>query len=82
MGFHNVKDRSRRFHLLLDGYGYDSDRHAFRAAIGQRARRQASVIRDMAEAGDPAATALLPVAGHLESAAADVEMLPDEFWVP
>ncbi|WP_433343791.1 phosphotransferase [Micromonospora sp. CA-111912] len=80
LGFHNFKDRSRRLHLLLDAYGYDSDRHAFRAAIAQRARRQASVIRDMAEAADPAATALLPVAGHLETAAADVEMLPDDFW--
>ncbi|GAA0720529.1 phosphotransferase [Dactylosporangium roseum] len=80
LGFHDFEDRSRRLHLLLDAYGYDGDRHAFRAVTAQRARRQASVIRGMAEAGDPAAIALLPVADNLETSAADVEMLPDDFW--
>jgi Ser/Thr protein kinase RdoA (MazF antagonist) len=80
LGFHDFNDRSRRLHLLLDAYGYDSDRHAFSAAIVQRARRQASAIRRMAEAGDQAASALLPVAGHLERSALDVEALPDDFW--
>jgi Ser/Thr protein kinase RdoA (MazF antagonist) len=78
--FHDLTDRSRRLHLLLDAYGYDSDRHTFRAVIAQRARRQASVIRSMAEAGDPAAIALLPIAGRLERSASDVEALPDDFW--
>jgi hypothetical protein len=34
----------------------------------------------MAVAGDSAAIALLPVAGHLERSASDVEALPDHFW--
>jgi hypothetical protein len=81
-GSHDVADRSRRLHLLLDAYRYDGDRLAFAAAIVQRARRQASVIRSMAEAGDPAATALLPIASRLEQAASYVEALPDGFWTP
>jgi ribosomal protein S18 acetylase RimI-like enzyme len=80
LGFHDFEDRSRRLHLLLDAYGYDSDRRAFGAVIVQRARRQATVIRRMAVAGDSAAIALLPVAGHLERSASDVETLPDHFW--
>ena len=48
----------------------------------RRARRQAGVIRGMADAGDRAATALLPIAGRLEQAASYVEALPGEFWVP
>jgi aminoglycoside phosphotransferase (APT) family kinase protein len=79
-GAHDVADRSRRLHLLLDAYRYDGDRLAFAAAIVQRARRQASVIRSMAEAGDRAATALLPIASRLEQAASYVEALPDGFW--
>jgi hypothetical protein len=73
-------DRSRRLHLLLDTYGYDADRRAFGAVMVQRARRQAAAIRRMAHGGDPAATRLLFVAGYYESAAADIEALPDEFW--
>jgi hypothetical protein len=73
-------DRSRRLHLLLDTYGYDGDRAAFGAAIVQRARRQASAIRGMAEAGDRAATALLPIADRLERSASYVEALPADFW--
>ncbi|MFD0525303.1 hypothetical protein [Paractinoplanes durhamensis] len=49
--------------------------------IVARARRQAAVIREMAEAGDPAATALLPIAGLLQKSAAEVELLPPSFWV-
>jgi hypothetical protein len=79
-GPHDVQDRSRRLHLLLDSYGYDSDRRAFSAAIVQRARRQAAAIRHMADAGDPAATALLPIATRLDQAASYVEALPDDFW--
>jgi aminoglycoside phosphotransferase (APT) family kinase protein len=80
LGFDDLQDRSRRLHLLLDAYGYDSDRHALSPAIVQRARRQAGVIRTMAEAGDPACIALLPIAGHLERSASHVETLPDNFW--
>jgi Ser/Thr protein kinase RdoA (MazF antagonist) len=81
LGFHDSADRSRRLHLLLDAYGYSGDRHAFRAEIVQRARRQATVMRAMADAGDRAAIALLPVAGHIEQSAVDVDALPDDFWV-
>jgi Ser/Thr protein kinase RdoA (MazF antagonist) len=80
LGFHDFDDRSRRLHLLLDAYGYDSDRHAFGAVIVQRARQQASLMRRMAEAGDKAAIALLPVADNLARSASDVEELPDDFW--
>jgi hypothetical protein len=81
LGFHDSADRSRRLHLLLDAYGYDGDRHAFGATIVRRARRQATVMREMAEAGDRAAIALLPVAGYIEQSASDVEALPAGFWV-
>ena len=51
-----------------------------RAAVPQRARRQAGVIRHMADAGDAASTALLPIAALLERSATDVEALPAAFW--
>jgi hypothetical protein len=35
----------------------------------------------MAGAGDPASIALLPIADLLERSAADVEALPDQFWM-
>lgn len=66
---------------MLDAYGYDSDRQAFGATIVRRARRQATVMREMAEAGDPAAIALAPIAAYIEQAASDVEALPHDFWV-
>jgi hypothetical protein len=75
-------ERSRRLHLLLDAYGYAGDRAAFGAIAVRRARRQAGVIRDMAEAGDPAATALLPIAERLDHAASYAEARPPRFWVP
>lgn len=81
-GAHDVGDRSRRLHLLLDAYRYDGDRQAFGAAIVRRARRQAGVIRSMADAGDRAATALLPIANRLERSAWYVEALPGDFWTP
>ena len=81
LGFHNSTDRSRRLHLLLDAYGYDGDRHAFGTAIVQRARQQVTVMREMADAGDRAAIALLPVAGYIEQSATDIEAFPDDFWV-
>jgi hypothetical protein len=76
----DVGELSRRLHLLLDAYRYDSDRQVFGAAVVRRARRQAGVIRGMAEAGDPAAIALLPIASRLEDAASFVEALPADFW--
>jgi hypothetical protein len=71
---------SRRFHLFLDSYGYEGDRKAFPPEMTSRARRQATVIRTMAEAGDPASIALLPIASRLENAATYVESLPSTFW--
>jgi hypothetical protein len=56
---------SRRFHLLLDAYGFQGDREVFGSVVPQRARRGAGVIRCMAAAGDPACAALLPIAGLL-----------------
>jgi hypothetical protein len=80
LGSDELEDRSRRLHLLLDAYGYDGDRPAFGPVVVQRARRQAGVIRAMAEAGDPASIALLPIADRLEQSAAHVETLPADFW--
>jgi hypothetical protein len=74
-------ERPRRFHLLLDAYGFEGDREVFGSVVPQRARRQAGVIRRMAAAGDPACVALLPIAGLLESSAVDVEALPRDFWL-
>src|SRR5215831_7364277 len=74
-------ERSRRFHLLLDAYGFEGGREVFGSVVPQRARRQAGVIRRMAAAGDPACAALLPIAGLLESSAVDVEALPRDFWL-
>jgi hypothetical protein len=81
-GSHDVRDRSRRLHLLLDAYRYDGDRRAFGATIVQRARRQAGVIRSMADTGDMAAIALLPIASRLEQSASYVEALPGDVWTP
>jgi hypothetical protein len=81
-GSHDVRDRSRRLRLLLDAYRYDGDRRAFGAVIVRRARRQAGVIRGMADAGDRAAIALLPIARRLEQSASYVEALSGDFWMP
>ena len=81
LGFHNSADRSRRLHLLLDAYGYDGDRQAFGATVVHRTRRQANFFREMADAGDKAMIAMLPVAGYMEQSAADIEAQPDDFWV-
>ena len=50
--------------------------------IVQRARRQAGAIRSMADAGDQASIALLPIADVLEESASYVEALPGGFWAP
>lgn len=64
-----------------DAYGYDGDRQVFRAVVPERARVQAGVIRRTADAGDPVSIALLPIADLLDRSAADVEALPDDFWL-
>jgi hypothetical protein len=79
---HDAGDRSRRLHLLLDAYRHDGDRRAFGAVTVARARRQAGVIRSMAEAGDRAAIALQPIASRLEQSASYVQALPGDFWTP
>jgi len=81
LGFHDFDGRPRRFHLFLDAYGYDADRRAFGEVIVRRARRQAAVIRQMDAGGDPVGTRLLFVARAFESAASDIEALPDAFWM-
>jgi hypothetical protein len=77
----DMRERSRRFHLLMDAYGYDGDRRVFRAVVPERARVQAGVIRRTAGAGNRASIALLPIADLLDRSAADVETLPDDFWL-
>jgi hypothetical protein len=77
---HDLGERSRRLHLLLDAYGYDGDRRVFATVVPERARGQAAVIRDMAAAGDQACIAILPIAGMLERSAADVDVFPESFW--
>ncbi|MEV6303470.1 phosphotransferase [Actinoplanes sp. NPDC051861] len=78
---HDRQERRRRLHLLLDAYGYDTDRSVFATVVPQRARRQAEVIRQMAAAGDAASLALIPVAELLEESAGDVGALSDDFWI-
>ena len=81
VGGPDAGERSRRFRLLLDAYGFEGDREVFGSVVPRRARRQAGVIRQGAAAGDPASVALLPIAGLLESSAVDVEALPRDFWL-
>jgi hypothetical protein len=77
----DLPERSRRLHLLLDAYGYDGDRRVFGTVVPQRAGRQAEVMRRMADAGDAASIALLPVTEMLERSAVDVQALLEDFWV-
>ncbi len=79
-GFTAFDDRSRRLHLLLDAYGYDSDRTAFGTAVVGRARLNADAIRRIAGGGDPALAALLPIAADLDQAVVEIEALPAAFW--
>jgi Phosphotransferase enzyme family len=75
-----VEERYRRLHLLLDAYGYDDDRCALRAAVATRARRNAEVIRRLADGGDPVFEALRGQADDLDRAAGQVDDLPESFW--
>lgn len=65
----------RRFHRLLDAYGYDGDRRVFAEVIPRRAERQAGIIREMF-----AGTGMVPMADLLDRAASVVRALPPEFW--
>jgi hypothetical protein len=76
----SVQNRSRRLRLLLDGYRYDGDRLAFRAAVAARARVNAAVTRRLAATGDPVYAALGRQADDLDRSARQVERLPDAFW--
>jgi hypothetical protein len=75
-----VENRSRRLHLLLDGYGYDGDRLAVRDAVAARARVNAEVTRRLAATGDPVYRALARQADDLDRSAREIEQLPDGFW--
>jgi Phosphotransferase enzyme family len=81
LGFTALHDRSRRFHLLLDAYGYDGPRDGFAAHITRRARISTEVIHRAAATGDPTYVAMLGWAGDLAAAARAVESLPATFWI-
>ena len=73
-------DRHRRFHLLLDAYGYTGDPTAIRDAILGRVERNVEVIRQLADGGEPTFQRMLPWAADLELSGNEVAALPDEFW--
>jgi hypothetical protein len=79
-GFDDPADRRRRFHLLLDAYGYPGDRTAVRDAIAGRVERNVEVIRELAATGEPTFQRMLPWAADLERSGAEVAALPDDFW--
>jgi hypothetical protein len=81
LGFTAPHDRSRRFHLLLDAYGYDGPRDGFAAHIPHRARRSTEVIHRLAATGEPIYVAMLGWAEDLERGAREVESLPASFWI-
>ncbi|MEV1000556.1 hypothetical protein [Nonomuraea sp. NPDC050202] len=80
-GFTAFEDRYRRLHLLLDAYGYEGDRSAFGLEVADRAQKNAEFIRRHAEGGEQVFRTLLPFAVNLEQAVAEIEELPDSFWV-
>ena len=79
-GFGDAADRRRRFHLLLDGYGYTGDPTAIRDAIIGRVERNAAMIRQFADGGEPTFQRMLSWAADLEQSGNEVAELPDEFW--
>jgi hypothetical protein len=79
-GFGDAADRSRRFHLLLDAYGYAGGRTAIRDAIIGRVERNVAIIRQLAEGDEPVFQRQLPWAALLERSGNEVAGLPDEFW--
>jgi hypothetical protein len=79
-GFTDASDRRRRFHVLLDAYGYDGDRDVVRDAIIGRVGRNVAVIRELADGGEPTFQRLLPWAADLERSGEEVAELPEDFW--
>ena len=79
-GFGDAAGRHRRFHLLLDAYGYTGDRTAIRDAIIGRVERNVAMIRQFADGGEPVFQRMLPWAADLERSGTEVAGLPDEFW--
>ena len=79
-GFGGAAGRRRRFHLLLDAYGYTGGRTAIRDAIIGRVERNVAVIRRFADGGEPTFQRMLPWAADLERSGREVAGLPDEFW--
>jgi Phosphotransferase enzyme family len=79
-GFGDPADRRRRFHLLLDEYGYAGDPAAVRDAIIGRVERNVAVIRRLASGGEPVFQRMLPWAADLERSGDEVAGLPGEFW--
>ena len=80
-GFGDTAGRRRRFHLLLDAYGYTGDRTAVREAIIGRVERNVAVIRQLADGGEPVFQRMLPWAADLERSGGEVARLPEEFWL-
>ena len=79
-GFGDAAGRRRRFHLLLDAYGYTGDRTAIRDAIIGRVERNVAMIRQLADGGEPTFQRMLPWAAALELSGNEVADLPGEFW--
>ena len=80
VGFDDLTERHRRFHLLLDAYGYTGDRTAIRDAIIGRVERNVAMIRQFADGGEPVFQRMLPWAADLERSGHEVAGLPGEFW--
>jgi hypothetical protein len=79
-GFGAFDDRQRRLHLLLDAYGFDGDRTSFGQTVVNRAMTSATIIRRLADTGNPIFVALTDQADNMEQAAADISALPPQFW--
>src|SRR4029077_7465629 len=71
-GSGDAADRHRRFHLLLDVYGYTGDRAAIRDAIIGRVERNVAMIRQLADGGEPTFQRMLPWAADLERSGSEV----------
>jgi aminoglycoside phosphotransferase (APT) family kinase protein len=80
VGDRPVEDRRRRLHLLLDAYGFDGDRRDFGGAVATRARINAEVTRRLA-GSEPAYQAIRGQADDLDRTAAEIDSLPDGFWL-
>jgi aminoglycoside phosphotransferase (APT) family kinase protein len=82
VGFSDPADRRRRFHLLLDAYGYTGDRTAVRDALLARVEINVAMIHELAATGEPVFQRMLPWAADLERSGDEVAKFPDEFWSP